>query len=112
MKTELRNKILEWKTEQNVVGTREIYKMKISLIENEYLFKMKQAVKVSYADKYKIVTAEKYFQTQSQNNNMLNANGDLIKFERVKLNLENDFENKYQTAVDELLVDNTEEPFE
>jgi hypothetical protein len=38
MKTELQNKILEWKTEQDVVGTREIYKMKISLVENEYLF--------------------------------------------------------------------------
>lgn len=86
--------------------------MKTTLTENEYLLKIKQSVKVSFNGNSQVVSALKYFQTQAQFDNNLNKYGDLIKFDSIAKNLENDFENKYQKAVDELLNDKTEEPFE
>ena len=112
MTQELRTKILAWKNEQDVIGTREVLKMKTTLTENEYLLKIKQSVKVSFNCNSQVVSTFKYFQTQAQFDNKLNKNGDLIKFDSIAKNLENDFENKYQKAVDELLSDKTEEPFE
>lgn len=112
MTTELRNKIIAWKTEDGIVFTREVFKMKNSLIANEYRLKVKQTVKITYGQNSIIVSVEKLFQTQAQSNSKLNTNGDILLFDKAIQNLELEFDNKYQKAVDELLGENTEEPFE
>ncbi len=110
MKTELRDAIVNWiKTKS--IGQKKVYKL-MSIDKNEYRLKLEQKRIVTYLNRSETVNVFKNFQTQAQNNEELNSVSDLNEFQRITVMLENEFNNKFQETVDNMIIDEFEEPFE
>ena len=110
MKSELRNAIINWMRTENI-GQKKVFRL-TSIIENEYRLKFEQTRIVTYSGRTETVSVFKNFQTQAQNNEELNSATDLSEFQRITLMLENEFNNKFQETVDDMIIDEFEEPFE
>lgn len=102
MRLDLKSKLLEWRNDDNKIGVRTVNFLPLG---EEYLITLSEKLEVSLNNQTKSVSSIVRFQTFAQENNGRNPNGDVQRASQFINIVTNDFNDKYNAAINEMFRD-------
>ena len=105
MRLDLKSELSKWRNDENKIGIRKVNYSSFPGIEDEYLITLSEELNVSLNNQTRNITVIKRFQTFAQANNGRIPNGDVLKAAQMCRLVSDDFNEKYDTAINEMFVD-------
>ena len=104
MRLDLKSEMIKWRNDENKIGVRKVNYSFFPGVEDEYLITLSEELNISLNNHTRNITIIKRFQTFAQANNGRSPNGDVLKAAQVCQLVSDEFNKKYDIAINEMFV--------
>lgn len=105
MRLDLKGELSSWRNDEYKIGVRKVNYAFFPGNEDEYLITLSEELNVSLNNHNRNIKVVKRFQTFAQANNGINPNGDVLKASQMCKFVSDEFNEKYDTAINEMFID-------